>query len=219
MIDGGGGIVKDIPLFTTQVGVSSLFLKNIPFTRSAYIKLQSFNDPVELLRESVAFCRMAGAERIFASGYDMKQYNLHTTIFQMYIRKDRLPQTAAVLCPVSPETMEQWRKIYNEKMKDVPNSARISVADAKHYLENSNCYFVFLDNGCIGIGVAGGDRIEALAGCVPGAGRDVLLALSAAVTGQCVWVSVSDRNISAMRLYEGLGFAKTEDVERWYQII
>ena len=65
-------MLKDIPMFDTQTGVSSLILKEIPYKQVAYVKVQSVQ-PDGLgahLQECVSFCRMCGAERVLASGHE-----------------------------------------------------------------------------------------------------------------------------------------------------
>ena len=59
----------DIPMFTTENGAASLILKEIPYSEAAYIKIHSSQAPEALLEECVSFCRMAGAENIYASGH------------------------------------------------------------------------------------------------------------------------------------------------------
>ena len=62
--------MKDIPLFTTQYGIASLALQQIPHRSEAYVTIRQAEQPEELLRECVRFCRMCGAERVFAAGHD-----------------------------------------------------------------------------------------------------------------------------------------------------
>ena len=56
--------MKDLPMFTTQNGVASLTLREIPYQQTAYIKLQATQQPKELLEECVGFCRAVGAEKV-----------------------------------------------------------------------------------------------------------------------------------------------------------
>ena len=50
--------MKDIPVFTTQNGVASLILQEIPAQGCAYIRLQATLSPEQLLTECIAFCNM-----------------------------------------------------------------------------------------------------------------------------------------------------------------
>ena len=65
--------MRDFPIFTTDYGVSSLILREIPYRQEAYIHIQDVQPDgfADHLKECVSFCRMAGAERIFARGHEM----------------------------------------------------------------------------------------------------------------------------------------------------
>ena len=54
--------MKDIDLFTTEYGIASLILKEIPYKGEAYIRLRETQQPELLLQECVRFCRRCGAE-------------------------------------------------------------------------------------------------------------------------------------------------------------
>ena len=64
--------MRDFPIFTTEYGVSSLVLKEIPYKKQAYIRIRDVQEAyfAEHLQECVSFCRMCGAEVIFAEGND-----------------------------------------------------------------------------------------------------------------------------------------------------
>ena len=49
--------MRDIPVFTTQYGVASLVLREIPYRQEAYISIQSSLQPEQLLEECIGFCR------------------------------------------------------------------------------------------------------------------------------------------------------------------
>ena len=50
--------MKDLPLFTTEHGVASLVLKEIPYQKTAYIILRDSLEPEALLKECADFCRV-----------------------------------------------------------------------------------------------------------------------------------------------------------------
>ena len=121
--------MRDMPFFTTEFGVASLTLAEIPYKQEAYIRLQSTKQPGELLQECIAFCRACGAERIYAAGDAVLQaYPLYTEIWRMHCSKAALEETDACLFPVQKETLELWRQHYNDRMRDVPNAACASYA-------------------------------------------------------------------------------------------
>ena len=69
--------MKDFPCFATDDGVASLILKEIPYRQEAYIRFQDVQPGrfAPFLQECVSFCRMAGAEKIYAQGHEeLSQY-------------------------------------------------------------------------------------------------------------------------------------------------
>ena len=101
--------MKDIPMFTTEFGVASLVLNQIPYRGEAYIRLQATEQPEELLKECVGFCRACGAEHFYATGHPyLEQLPLHTAVLRLQCAVSALPETDAALFPVLPENLEQW---------------------------------------------------------------------------------------------------------------
>lgn len=211
--------MKDIPVFTTENGAASLTLKDIPYRQEAYIKLQSSLAPLALLEECVAFCRMCGAERIYASGDPvLEDYPLHTAVLRMQCHIGALPDTDAALFPVQQQTLTQWLAIYNEKMASVPNAAWMTENDGKTMLAAGEGYFVHRNGALLGIGRASAGKIGAIAAAVPGAGKDVVCALCHALTTDTAYLEAASANERAIRLYERLGFVKTAELSRWYRV-
>ena len=212
--------MKDFPVFTTEFGVASIVLKQIPYNRSAYITIQDSLEPEKLLNECCDFCRMAGADFVYASGHDcLKNYSLHTSVVLMRCQRDQLPDTDAALFPVQHETLREFQRIYNDAMKHVPNAACLTDADGKKVLADGKGYFVHRGEQLLGIGIAAGERVDAIVSTVPGCGRDVLLALNHVLSGTCIEVKVATENTRAIRLYERLGFLCCKEISRWYKII
>ena len=50
--------MKDFPVFTTEHGVASLVLKEIPYQGAAYITLRDSLEPELLLEDCLQFCRL-----------------------------------------------------------------------------------------------------------------------------------------------------------------
>lgn len=212
-------MLKNIPVFSTEYGVGSLILREIPYKQIAYVKIQSSETPKEFVDECRQFCRMAGAEKIYAAGHNyLESYPLNTAIIRMTADSGSLPDTDAALMPVTEQTLEQWLKIYNERMFAVDNAAFKDSADGKTLLQNGNGYFVHRDQTLLGVGIAGGDTIDAVVSVVPGAGRDVVLALNHAISGDQVILDVASTNSRAISLYEKLGFVAIRELSRWYDI-
>ena len=209
--------MKDIPVFTTDNGVASLILKEIPVRALAYVKLVASQNPEALLGECVDFCRACGAEAVYASGDPcLTAFPLVTVLVEMCACG--LEPTDAAVFPVTEQTIGKWRQIYNERMADVPNAAYMTTQDEKKFLEDGNCYFVHRGGKLLGIGKAGGDTIELVATAQPGAGRDVTLAMASVLPEDRVRLTVARENERAIRLYERLGFRAVSELSRWYKI-
>ncbi len=210
--------MKNIPLFTTQNGAASLVLRQIPYRGSAFIKIHTSEEPDALLQECASFCRAAGAENIYFTGYDAShKYPVFTSVVQMACLKDVLPDTDAVLQLVQEGTLESWRALYNQKMNLLANASYMTCEDAKDVLQNGNGYFVYRKDVLLGIGVIGENSISAVASVCPGGGRDVVLALSREIMADTVFLEVASNNAKAVRLYSSLGFVQVREMEKWYQ--
>ena len=209
--------MRDIPMFTTEYGVASLILREIPYRQEAYIRLRDTAFPEEFLHECVQFCRMAGAERIYATGHAfLETYPLHTSIWKMQRPMDGLPETDAMTIPVTEQTLQRWRELYNDAMADVPNASYMDQKDAKEMLSRGDGYFVHRNGQLLGIGMAAVDTVKAVVASKPGCGRDVLLALTHALSGEQIFLEVASKNTRAIRLYERLGFITTAELSCWY---
>lgn len=211
--------MRDFPVFTTENGVASMVLREIPYRGAAYITLQDTLNPKELLAECVSFCKMAGAEKIYATGHKwLESYPVYTSVVKMQRPKVDLPESNAALFPVTEKTVEQWRSLYNGKMQTVPGASTMTREEGKQLLEKGGGYFVHKDGELLGIGIAREDRIEAVASAKPRAGEMVLLTLCSALFSENVVLEVASNNQPAIRLYERLGFLKTELLRIWYDV-
>lgn len=212
--------MKDIPVYDTEYGVASLFLKEIPYRGRAHIKIQSSLEPEKLLAECIGFCRACGADWIDAAGDGyLEKYPKTATLIQMQRDRNDLPQSDACLFPVTESTVQQWLDIYNERMADVPNAAYMDSADGKELLKTGDGYFVHKDGKLLGIGKAAGDYIDAVISVVSGAGEVVVLALASLLTVDTIRLMVADTNLRAVRLYERMGFLKVKELSSWYRVL
>ncbi len=211
--------MKNIPFFTTEFGVASLVLKEIPYRGEAYIMIRDTCNPEKLLEECRDFCRAAGAEKIYGSGHTyLEKYPLHTAIWKMTVARDSLADTDAALFPVTEQTLEQWRRLYNRGMENIAGASYMTASDGKKMLSYGDGYFIYKEGILIGIGKASGDRIDTVVSVVPGAGRDLVLALNHALSGEEIHLDVASVNRPAVALYDRLGFIKTAEISRWHFI-
>lgn len=212
--------MKDIPVFTTEHGAASLFLREIPYRKRAHIKLQATQEPEKLLEECISFCRACGAEWCDAAGNDcLKKYPLITAIVAMQCEKAAIPETDVCLFPVTENTVSKWLDIYNERMADVPNAAFMDSADGRELLKSGDGYFVHRNGDLLGIGKAAGDFIDTVISVKPGAGETVARALASVLTEDTVRLWVASANTRAVRLYERMGFVPVKELSRWYRVL
>ena len=211
--------MRDFPVFTTENGVGSLVLKEIPYRGIAYVTIHDSEFPTEFLKECLEFCRAVGAERIYAKGHEVvESYPFYTSVLQMSAYVESLPETEASIFPVTERTLSMWREIYNDRMKDVDNASYMTDVDAKELLKRGDGYFVHADGELLGIGIASGDRIDCVASVKRGSGREVIAALTHALMCERIILEVASTNLRAISLYESLGFIKTAEISRWYKI-
>lgn len=211
--------MRDIPLFTTEHGVASLYMKKIPFNKEAYVQIRDSLSCESLIKECVDVCRMAGAEKVFAAGHEaLSGYPLHCSVLRYTIQKQQLGSTDTVALTVAPEQKEWWRQTYNEKMAAVATAAPLSIAAADELIQTNKAFCVYRACSLIGIGVAYGGRIHAVASVLSGGGRDTVLALASCLEGPEISLSVASTNEWARKLYLSLGFTETETEAVWYQI-
>lgn len=212
--------MRDFPVFTTEYGVGSIVLKEIPYRGAAYITIRDTAQPEQFLAECTDFCRAVGAETVYAAGHPiLEEYQFHTSVIQMSAPWELIPETDACLFPVTEATLSQWQQIYNDKMKGVDNAAYMSDHLARQMLDRGDGYFIHREGQLLGIGIASGERIDSIASVVPGKGRDIVCALAHALMCDRVILEVASTNVRAMKLYESLGFIRTSEISRWYKIL
>lgn len=213
--------MRDFPIFTTEFGVSSLTLKEIPYKNQAFIHIRGVQEGFfeEHLKECAAFCRMAGADRIFAAGNpELEQYPLYTSVLEMRGQAWVDGQQLRALFPVTEGTVSRWRRIYNERMKAVDNTATLEARDEKRILESGGAYFVHDGGELLGIGWLEDTKLLAVASVKRGAGEMVMHTLMSMVEGAQMVLEVASTNGRAMGLYEKLGLVRTREISRWYDV-
>lgn len=213
--------MRDFPIFTTDYGVSSLFLKEIPYKSEAYIRIRDVQEEFfwEHLEECVLFCRMAGAERVFAAGHvKLEAYPHHASIYEMRGMARVEEGKTANLFPVTEETAARWRQICNERMRDVDCTATQTARDEKELL-SSGAYFIHDGGELLGIGWLKDREILTVAAVKPGMGERVMHTLMSLEEGAQLRLEVASTNTRAIRLYEKMGFLKTVEKTRWYRVM
>lgn len=209
--------MKDIGIFPTQYGVASLVLREIPYRHEAYIRVQDVQEGALalLLSECADFCRACGAEKILWTGADTVDEPAMTVLRMQgtaWVNSSMVEQ----LFPVTEKTAAQWRKIYNDRMRSVPQARTLSFADEKELTESGGTYFVHHNGELLGIGWLADTHLLAIASCKPGVGERVAHTLMSLIEGASMTLEVADRNQKAIALYGKLGFVPTGVVSKWY---
>lgn len=211
--------MKNIPMFTTENGVASLILQEIPYRREAYVHIRSTAAPEAFFRECVDFCKMAGAEKVYLTGHPLLETScsFHTSVLRL---RRALPENreSGCLFPVQRETLENFREIYNRRMSKVDNAATLTLSGAEDLLKRGDGYFVHDGKTLLGIGIASGGSIDCVIAEVRGAGQRVMEVLFHALSEDSVELEVASTNAPAMALYERMGFVCVEEISRWYGI-
>lgn len=214
--------MRDFPIFTTENGVSSLILKEIPYKNTAYIRIRDVQEDffTEHLQECISFCRMAGADHIFAADHSLlQQYPLQVSVLEMRGAAWSDPEKTECLFPVTDATVSQWRRIYNEAMRSVENSATLESWDEKKLTQSAGAYFVHREGNLLGIGWIEDGKLLAVASTQRGAGETVMHSLMSLMEGENLTLEVASSNTRAIHLYEKLGFLKTRELTRWYRVL
>ncbi len=209
--------MKDIPVFSTEFGIASLMLNEIPYRQEAYIRVQDVVPGAlrQLLEECAGFCRAAGAERVFWTA-EGEWEGESLSVFEMrgtaWVDKAKLES----LFPVTEQTVSRWREFYNERMAGVDNAATLTAFDEKKIVSSGGAYFVHQDGALLGIGWLEDTKLLAIA-AQTGAGERVAHTLMSMVEGADMTLEVAGTNHRAIRLYEKLGFVKCRELHRWYR--
>ena len=214
--------MKDFPVFTTDWGVSSLILREIPYREEAYIHIQDVQPEgfEEHLKECAAFCRMAGADRVYATGTQLLQaYPEYMSVYEMRGMAWVDPEKMVNLFPVTEQTVGRWRSLMNERLRSVDNAATLTAFDEKKILQSGGAYYIHRSGELLGLGWMEDTKLLLVAAVKPGAGETVMHSLMSLVEGADMTIEVASTNDRAIRLYEKLGFMKMREVVKWYKIV
>jgi len=210
--------MQDIPIFTTEYGVASLSLREIPYRQEAYICIQSSCQPKELLAECIGFCRACGAEKIYARNHEyLTRYPVHTAIVKMRGIAEVDESKVENLWPVTEETIPQWRQFLNDRLRTVDNAGTLTAQGEKEILESGGACFVHKNGELLGAGWLRNGELLLIA-AVPGNGERVMHTLMSLQPGAPLELDVASTNTRAIRLYEKLGFVQTEELRCWYKV-
>lgn len=211
--------MKDFPVFTTEWGAASLILREVPYRQEAYVHIQASETPEELLKECISFCRMVGADRVFARGHEMLEENPPCAIIYE-MRGDARADESQVehLWPVTEQTVGKWRTMMNERLTKVDHASTLESRQEKELVASGGAYFVHRDGELLGGGWIVDGELKLVAAFQPGAGTRVMHTLMSLMPGAQMRLEVVSTNAKALHLYEKLGFIRTAEVRRWYRV-
>ena len=213
--------MKDFPFFATEFGVAGLELREIPYRGEAYIRIREVvpGKLGQLVEECASFCRMAGAERVYAQGHPgLSEWPLYTAVLEMRGTAWVDERKLACLFPVTEETVSQWRQLCNEAMGSVDNAATLEARDEEHILREPGAYFVHDNGRLLGIGWLKDGELRTVAAMQRGVGERVMHTMMSLAEGEPIRLEVASTNTRAIRLYERLGFVTVGEQSRWYVV-
>lgn len=208
-------------MFTTEAGIASLALKEIPYKGEAYVRIRDVQPGKlpELLSECISFCRMVEAESVYAADIaELGLYPLHAAVLEMRGLVRFEAEDLDNLFPVTDETVSRWRRICNERLYNVDCAATLTAADEKEILSSGGAYFIHRDGELLGTGWIKDGKLLLICSVKPGAGERVLRTLASVNQDEQIVLEVASTNERAIRLYERLGFIKTKELSKWYKI-
>lgn len=216
--------MKNIPVFTAAAGVATLILAEIPHKQIAYILIRSvWTDAAALLEECSRFCRMAGAETVYASWEDRTlpgepAYDM----LSMTCRKADLPAPAAPveLVALTPENGPDYLSIYQQCFRSVPGAATYTHRDLARLYDTDMAWLARKDGCFAAIAEISREGLEGI-GVLPefrGLGFDLAAAVLRMVPSLTVSLKVASTNAPALRLYGRLGFTAGPVISRWFRV-
>ncbi len=204
-----------------------MILREIPISGKAFFLLRTVLPGKEknLVAECASFCRMCGAEEIFASwsNGDLPFLSPAYDIYLLHVAKSALPQGKPVhLTPMTPENDAIYQRIYNRCFSPVSHAASYDRGQiARIYREGQRAFLALDENERpYGIGELHGDEMAAIA-VLPnhrGKGTDLAISLLNLCPGEDLTVTVASDNNAAMHLYEKLGFHLSGIESKWFRV-
>ena len=217
--------MKNIPVFTGQFGLASLIFREVPWCGRAYIIVRSVwnGKTAEFLEECRQFCRVVGAEEIYAS-WELEELPAEHAYDMIAMEREKaglpLPSRELDLEVLTPENGQDYLTVYNTCFRDLPSAASYDKTDLKRLYEEDCAFLVRLDGQPAAVAEISREGLEGIA-VLPrfrGLGYDLALTVLPMVPDLTLRLKVSDANAPAMALYERLGFRKTHVISRWWRL-
>lgn len=219
--------MNNIPLFSAAGGTATLILREIPYSKKAYILLMTVvpENLDQMIHECVSFCRMCGAESCYITRKDCSDPlplpHSHD-IFLLSVNKASLPTGKPVkLLGIQEDNDSFYINLYNRCFDSVSGAAFYDRKQVERiYLLHQKAFLAITEDGIYcGFGELHENELAAI-GVLPefrGMGYDLCLSLLAHCPGPEITLTVASDNPAALRLYEKLGFQKIKTESVWYK--
>lgn len=205
--------------------MASLILKEIPYSGAAYVLVRSVwnGQTAALLEECAAFCRAAGAERVYASDgkNDLPSEHAYDMVMLTMQRED-LPHSDcfAELEPISAQNGAEYLAVYNACFREIPGAASYGKKDLQRLIEHKSGFLTRKNGVCAGVAELENDELAGI--CVlpeyKGLGYDLALTALKRLETPVVRLKTASTNKKALSLYHRLGFGNETLISRWWLI-
>ncbi len=230
--------MKDIPIFSGCGGISTLILREIPYKKTAFIMVRTWESSglEDHLAQAAELCRFAGAERIYAAADSGSispsrepNYKMLSMATELKPLPDHLPYPGLTRQALDPDCMDEYISLYNLCFSQLTSAITFTAQLASEAVDDPHrqCFLYRLNGkpaAVSDLSVDSSARLNAI-GVAPsfrgGLGMAIMKSIMAdAAEGGCskLCVSVMSTNLPALRLYEKLGFKPDGQEICWYTI-
>lgn len=222
--------MTDIPIFNEAGGISTLILREIPGKKTAHVLVRAWEEETlgAHLAECRRFCRICGAERVFAGAEGQQLLPGRQPDYEILLLSAPLEPIPAQWVPelkkLTADQAQTFADIYNRCFKNSAAASSMSLKDARVLAESGPAQGWLLETdgtitGCAQ--VEGGElcSIAVLPEYRGGIGSRFLRQIMHTVSsqgGQFLDVKVMSTNLPALKMYENAGFIPVKVLSSWY---
>ncbi len=207
--------MKNIPLFTSEYGVATLILEEIPTKGAGFVLVRSTDNLAGLLADGAKFCRMCGAGVVYGTGEgDFSGYPLAYGLLEFSAIKHQLPKPdgKVKLVAVDDSSGALFLQMYDQIF-----AGQVGIGTPK--LEEGTGYLAYAGEKLVGIGQISPGRLEVIGSLKKGMGFSIAIALLSKISEEIITLQVCSLNETAIKLYEKLGFTEKGKMGDYYQIL
>lgn len=216
--------MKNIPLFTSSFGLTTLILREISWNGRAYVLVREiWHDGAALLDECRAFCLAVGAREVYAAWAEGVETLPAAHAYDMLVMscpKAALPVGELPLVPLSRENADDYLEIYQRCFRDVPSAASYDRKSLERLYDEDLAWLVPVAGGYGAIAEISKTGLEGIA-VLPehrGLGYPLAATVLQMVPSSVVHLRVASTNRRALALYRRLGFTEEAPARPWYRL-